>query len=75
MAPECKTANPVDFSVTEHLSDTAGQEEPRGLSPRAHLSKAAGAWSKGSWLWFEWATALGVTHSGLVLKARRTQER
>lgn len=53
MAPECKTANPVDFSITEHLSDTAGQEEPRGLSPRAHLSKAAEAWSKGSWLWFE----------------------
>lgn len=41
MAPECKTANSVDFSVTEHLSDTAGKEEPRELSPRAHLSKTA----------------------------------
>lgn len=41
MAPDCKTANSVDFPVTEHLSDSAGKEEPRELSPRAHLSKTA----------------------------------
>ena len=43
MALECKTPNSVDFSVTELLSDTAGQEIPRGLSPRAHLSEATEA--------------------------------
>lgn len=62
VALECKTANSVDLSEAEHLSDTAGQEEPRVLSPRAHLSEAAEAWFKGSQLLLEWATALGVTH-------------
>lgn len=51
VAPEYKTANSVDFSVTEHLSDTAGQEEPRGLSPIKGLlicQRLLKLWSKGS---------------------------
>lgn len=75
MAPECKTANPVDFlsqSTCQTLLDKRSLEDCLQELTYQRLLKL---WSQGSWLWFEWATALGVTHSGLVLKARRTQER